>query len=368
MSRFERLDGAIKNVAFEIRQSWTVIPAWLQPYINPGAQAKGGREMTLVGRASISRWVVDEILEAFFHPCLEAKLSAQLKDIEHHIRSNAPPPQTVEEDDAISAKVCNWRLTTLDAIQNQINGPQAGKNRQLLSEELITKLVTNLEHHLHKPAPAGLLKGCQMIVEIAIGLAANLPIESRDVRVWYPLPGELFDTKFMKNEGVLPPLSNPPDADPNKMEIDSGDANLNSNTNTTSGQDATNSNSITSSNTNNTDGGEAGKDDQPQSRAGIAGLPRKDKSGGSGGSGGVFGRARRALQGSQQHQQSQQQQQQQQQSAQQSGQNQQASQPPSSPGASKANERKEPDKVRIAGFMAVEVRGKTILVKAPVWL
>ena len=92
VNRFDRLDGAIKNLAFEIRQSWKVIPGWLQPVINQGAEVKGGREMTVVGRAAISRWVVDEILDRFFHPGLDPLLSSHLKTIEHNIRRCGPPP------------------------------------------------------------------------------------------------------------------------------------------------------------------------------------------------------------------------------------------------------------------------------------
>ncbi|KAF8434704.1 hypothetical protein BGX38DRAFT_1287679 [Terfezia claveryi] len=209
VSRFERLDGAIKNVAFEIRQSWKTIPPWLQPVTNHGAEAKGGREMTVVGRASISRWVIDEILERFFHPGLDAGLSIHLKTIERGIRRNHPEPHSIEEDDALSSKVCNWRLTTLDALRQDLQSQNAAEYKARLTQLLVEKLVASLQTHLHEPTPPGLLGGVSMIVEIAVGLASNLPLESRDVRVWYPLPGIPFDGKFMKAEGQLPPLVQP---------------------------------------------------------------------------------------------------------------------------------------------------------------
>ena len=209
IGQFERLDGAIKNVAFEIRQSWKTIPPWLQLVTNHGAEAKGGREMTVVGRASISRWVVEEILERFFHPGLDPGLSVHLKSIEQNIRRHHHDPQSIEEDDALSSKVCNWRLTTLDALKMELNSPHAAEYKSRLTQVLVEKLVASLQSHLHDPAPPGLLGGVQMIVNIAVGLASNIPLESRDVRVWYPIPGVPFDNKFMKLEGQLPPLVQP---------------------------------------------------------------------------------------------------------------------------------------------------------------
>jgi hypothetical protein len=366
-SRFERLDGAIKNVAFEIRQSWKTIPPWLSQVINVGAEVKGGREMTVVGRASISRWVVDEILELFFHPAVEANLSMTLKEIERNIRLLSPQPQTPEDDDALSTKVCNWRLTTLDALHNQINCQAAVEVQSQLAQHLVNKLVGSLQHHLHDPAPPGLLRSVQMVIDIAIGLAANLPIESRDVRVFYPMPGSRFDSKFMKCEGGLPPLtagggpSEPDEARTDNQSNNSGDTD---------------------------DAASIAKDDSKgyAIRAGVGALlPQQPGSSASAPSGkdvaaqkkvGLSGKFKNALKGSA------------------SG----APPLPPSPGLQPPNsshgikqtqgasplvgtdgggngggggnppKQLDQDKIRIAGFMAVEVRGRSLLVKAPVWL
>lgn len=365
ISRFERLDGAIKNVAFEIRQSWKSIPPWLRGVINSGAELKGGREMTVVGRASISRWVLDEIFEQFFHPSLDVKLSMHLKLIENNIRNGFPQPQSIEEDDALSTKVCNWRITTLDALQSKINGNSAVDHRSQLSEHLVGTLVEKLQQHLHEPAPIGLLGGVQMIVDIAVGLAANLPLESRDVKVWYPLPGVVFDPKYMRCEALLPPLLNPShqrssgegdEKDDGAQGIEGGDSSVPP---------------------------LPAKDEQknmPSAKAGIAGLPPqvqshqspKEQPGKK--SIGGFGRMKKALQGA-------------------AGNTSQtppnpnmpqsrSSPPPPQNGVSQvlipqqapivpqAQEggAKQSEKVRVAGFMAIEVRGRSILVKAPIWL
>lgn len=217
--RFERLDGAIKNLAFEIRQSWKVIPGWLQPVVNPGAEVKGGREMTVVGRAAISRWVVDEILDRFFHPGLDPIISTTLKGIENGIRRNSPQPQSIEEDDNLSAKVCTWRMSTIDGVRPVIDS-QIGKDHcQKLKENMKEKLMASLAMHLNEPVPPGLPGGVTTIIELSVGLLENLPLESRDVRVWYPLPGEKFDGVFMRGETGLQPLINTGSADGEKAPI-----------------------------------------------------------------------------------------------------------------------------------------------------
>ncbi|PWW71920.1 hypothetical protein C7212DRAFT_360272 [Tuber magnatum] len=368
-NRFDRLDGAIKNVAFEIRQSWKAIPPWLGGVINSGAEVKGGREMTVVGRACISRWVVDEILERYFHPALDVNLSAHLKTIEHGIRKNAPPPQSLEDDDALSAKVCNWRLTTLDGLRDSIHGPHAMEYRHHLSEHLVKQLVDSLQTHLHDPSPTGLLGGIQMIVDIAVGLGANLPLESRDVRVWYPLPGERFDSKFMRGEIGLPPLVTPtrgPEGEGEKLQLDTNQP----------------SHPMESSETSPLPPPAPAKDDKPlpAGKAGIGALPPPSgalqNKEGAGKKLAGFTRVKKVLQGSAHQptgpnlsspstgQQGQQGQQQNGSSGSQASlAQQQQPQPAQDPTAPK-----DGDRVRLAGFMACEVRGKLILVKAPVWL
>lgn len=382
VSRFERLDGAIKNVAFEIRQSWKTIPPWLQPVTNHGAEAKGGREMTVVGRASISRWVIDEILERFFHPGLDAALSMNLKSIEQGIRRNHPDPHSIEEDDALSSKVCNWRLTTLDALRQDLQSPSAVEFKARLTQHLVEKLVVSLQTHLHEPTPPGLLGGVSMIVEIAVGLASNLPLESRDVRVWYPLPGVPFDGKFMKAEGQLPPLVQPISGGEgtaseggDKMEVDQQNPEENG-----VGKDAPlkPSGSVHGPGVPGGQGGQGGQAsqgvnretsnssnksaEQPKSKSlGVAGRIRQrvQEAAGRGHSDGRDPRPP-------------------------IGQPTPTGQQPGGPppllqkGNSQVNlpadgapggqpPKEEQKMVRIAGFMAVEVRGRSILVKAPVW-
>jgi hypothetical protein len=48
-----------------------------------------------------------------------------------------------------------------------------------------------------------------MIIELAVGIAANLPIESRDVCIEYFMPGMPIMEGYMKLEPGMPPLLNP---------------------------------------------------------------------------------------------------------------------------------------------------------------
>ncbi|EPS43778.1 hypothetical protein H072_2205 [Dactylellina haptotyla CBS 200.50] len=343
-SRFERLDGAIKNLAFEIRQSWKVIPGWLQPVVNPGAELKGGREMTVVGRAAISRWVVDEILDRYFHPALDVAISSTLKGIENGIRRNSPQPQSIEEDDNLSHKVCQWRMSTIDGVKPIIDGQPGRDNVKKLKEGLEEKLMASLAMHLNEPLPLGLPGGVATIIEISIGLLENLPMESRDVRVWYPLPGEKFDGVFMRGETGLQPLL-AVEGDKAAILVDGMPVSQVDKQGNTPPPPPKDDPGLHPSNS--VKGGDTAK--KPSVFKGIKGKI----TGATGGSSAQPPPPQQAAQ----------------------------SQPNPSqtsladPTAKPENSVTSPvpqnqpgvEKVRVAGFMAVEVRGKSILIKAPVW-
>ena len=208
-NRFQRLDGAINNLAFNIRRDWRSVPPWLAPHVNRDAATQPTKEMTAVGRACISRWLVDEILERYFHPSLEPGFSAQLKIIEKNLRRFAAPTTSEEEKDSLLSRISNWRLATLDGLQEVLSSSQAAENRASLTETLVEKLTASLSMMLKEPSPPGLEGGITMIVELAIGIAANLPLESRDVFVEYVTPGVLVQEAWMKVETGLPALTNP---------------------------------------------------------------------------------------------------------------------------------------------------------------
>lgn len=69
-TRFGRLDGLIAQLSFSIRKDWKSIPAFLYPVVNKTAVEIGKQEMTAVGRAFISHWLVENIFEKYFHPDL----------------------------------------------------------------------------------------------------------------------------------------------------------------------------------------------------------------------------------------------------------------------------------------------------------
>ena len=225
-TRFLRLNGAIDNLAFNIRKGWHTVPDWLAPHVNREATTSATKEMIAVGRACISRWLVDEIFDRFFHPSLEPTLSCQLKIIEKNLRRFAPPTPTDEEKEALAAKISNWRLSTLDGLQDMLASQKAANFRSDLTKDLVEDLIARLTPNLKEPTPEGLEAGVLGIVELAVGVAANLPLESRDVYVEYIAPGTLFNDAYMKTEGTLSPLTNPGESAAEiteKMSMDDSD-------------------------------------------------------------------------------------------------------------------------------------------------
>lgn len=208
-SRFNRLDGAVKEFAFSIRKDWKSIPTWLQAYVNEDAHTVGTKEMTAVGRAVISRWLVDEIFERHFHPGLEPSLSVQLKSIETNIRRQQAKVYTDEDRENVIARISNWRRTTLDGLDDVLQSKAAQDSRSQLIDHLVEKLVASIEMNLKDPPPPGLDNGARTIIENAISIAEKIPLESRDVCVEYFTPGAPVTETFMKVETTLPPLSNP---------------------------------------------------------------------------------------------------------------------------------------------------------------
>ncbi|KAL2869802.1 uncharacterized protein BJX67DRAFT_321440 [Aspergillus lucknowensis] len=209
-NRFGRLDGAIKDLAFSLRKDWKVIPDWLAASVNEDAPATGAREMTVVGRAFISRWLVDELFERFFHPSLEPTFSRQLKAIEMALRHQQTNIATEEDKENAIARISNWRRTTLDGLGDSIQGPQSDLHRNKLTDTLVEFLVATLLTHLNDPPPPGFENGARMIVEIAIGIAEKIPLESRDICVSYLPPGTPINEATMRVEpgNLLPALTN----------------------------------------------------------------------------------------------------------------------------------------------------------------
>lgn len=208
-TRFNRLDGLIAQLSFSIRKDWKSIPAWLHPVVNKTAVEIGKQEMTAVGRAFISHWLVENIFEKYFHPDLEPGFSTQLQVIHLNIRKFAPLCHSTEDEDSLAAKVINWRLATLEGLSDLLRAPQAELNRQRLTETLNEKLIASLQMFLNDPAPPDLAGGVPMMVELAVSIAQHLPLESREVHIEYFPPGHSIVTEHMKMESGIPPLTAP---------------------------------------------------------------------------------------------------------------------------------------------------------------
>lgn len=207
VTRFTRLDGAIKDLSFNIRKDWRCLPKWLDSYVSADALKTAKQEMTAVGRAVISRWLVEEIFNKCFHPGLEIPLSMHLKDIELSIRGNAHTMHSREEFDALTTKIVNWRMATLDGLQKKLDVTTTATNRALFVKQATANLTACLHQYLTSPPPGGIEGSATTIVEIAAGVVANLPLESRDVSIMYPLPGEAVRPGLMDvDKNALPTL------------------------------------------------------------------------------------------------------------------------------------------------------------------
>ncbi|PYH84284.1 hypothetical protein BO82DRAFT_430369 [Aspergillus uvarum CBS 121591] len=232
-SRFSRLDGAIKDLAFSIRKDWARLPPWLTGYVSDDAHTTGTKEMTAIGRAVMSRWLVEEVFERYFHPGLEPVISRALKDIEMTLRrQQVQATATTDEDrENAVARISNWRRTTLDGLPElQAGGAQAADFRAQLIDRLVGSLVATLTAYMRletgptgsttPTAPPGLDAGARMIVENAIGIAEKIPLESRDIVVEYILPGTALNEGTMRVESGIPPLPQQQRSTGTSLEID----------------------------------------------------------------------------------------------------------------------------------------------------
>lgn len=307
-TRFSRLNGAVNNLAFNIRKDWRSLPPWLEGYVTPEAIKTGKQEMTAVGRAVITRWIVDEVFGKCFHPGLEFGLSSHLKAIEHNIRRFSYTLNSQEEYDALTAKVVNWRMATLEGLQPLLQSPESENYRTDFTKMAASNLTAALYQYLNDPPPPGVDGSASMIIELAVGVAANLPLESRDVAIKYPLPGDPIQGDIMELEkSGLPPL---PDHNGGDDGDDGG-----------SSKDGGDKASKRDNNSNKTKSGMltmlGGNVPYPAGRKGSTASVLTDTT--------------------------------------------------TTSTAAAAGPPKDPNKVRFAGFLAVEVRGRQVLVKAPVW-
>ena len=276
----------------------------------------GKQEMTAAGRAVISHWLVQEVFNRYFHPDLEPSLSAQLKTVQLNIRRFAPAAQTVEEEDYLTSKVINWRLATLEGLQDALRSPSCPANRAQLTDILKDRLIRSLGTHLQDPPPSDLEGGVHMIIELVVSILIHLPVESRDVVIEYFPPGYSIMQDQMKFESGIPPLTTSiADDQAERASMKSAASDI----------------------TDNTDGGMSHGEAQPKKRSMLSALT------GTGKNKTTSAQAKHAGAGGSQNS---------------------LHRPESSQGQQKAD---APPQVRMAAGIGVHIRGRTVLVKAPVF-
>ncbi|KAJ5779820.1 hypothetical protein N7457_007540 [Penicillium paradoxum] len=221
-NRFQRLDGAIKDLAFSVRKHWRSIPSWLNGMVTDDALSVGAKEMLAVGRAIVSRWLVEEVFQRYFHPALNPTFSVHLKAVEMNLRRQRPSSD--EDRENASARISYWRRTTFDGLSDSLVGREADENRIELVEHLIMELAAFLGSQLDDSVLSGLEASVRMIIENSINIIEKIPLEARDVCVDYFPPGVSLVEQYMKIEGQLPALSHPPPppSEPDQLEEPAG--------------------------------------------------------------------------------------------------------------------------------------------------
>jgi hypothetical protein len=210
-SRFERLSGAINNLAFNIRKDWKDVPPWLRPVCNKDAHAVGTKEMTAVGRACITRWLYETVFQQVFHPAIDHSVSRNLKHIEQNLRRQGQSGHiyTDEQRDDLLTKITTWRLTTIEGLQDQLASKFAHQYQENLIQYLTENLTESLKNNLNDPPPPGLQESVATIIGQAVSICANIPMESRDIWIEYFMPGTQINETYMKVESGMTGLTNP---------------------------------------------------------------------------------------------------------------------------------------------------------------
>jgi hypothetical protein len=157
----------------------------------------------------MSQWLVSNLFDMYFHPSLELGLSRDLKEVWHNVRKYCPPFQSGEEEEALNAKLVNWRMTTIDGLQERLRAPEASQHYSRLVDMLNEKMVGDMSLLLSDPAPPDLAGGVSMIIELAVSVAQHIPLESRDVAIEYFYPGAPIVPDLMKLETGIPQLVAP---------------------------------------------------------------------------------------------------------------------------------------------------------------
>lgn len=248
------------------------------------------------------------------------------------------------------SKISNWRLSTLEGLNEVLSSTSAAENKNSLTSLLVEKLVAALTMNLKDPPPPGLEGGVSMIVELAVGIASNLPLESRDVFVDYVFPNARIDESIMKLETGLPPLTNPGEGIiEDSMSRSSTDKPDFDNSNNNEIDSLKDNNEDLESPSHNSNSNQAQSQPQPKSESLQAGKKKGGMFGGFMGGkkagavpGGSGVQAQKDLAAKE-------------------------LQMGSSAGGKKEEEKTREERVRLCAFMAVEVRGRSVLVKAPVW-
>ncbi|GAP93384.2 putative nb-arc and ankyrin domain protein [Rosellinia necatrix] len=202
-SRFDLLDIAITNLAFNIRRSWRSVPTWIEGYITDDAMKTGKREMVAVGRAIITQWVVTEIFDKYYHPGLEGGMNHSLKVVEKSIRRSS---HRIESNTQLDATVQTWRGATWAMIQHMLNSNQSQEKLIRLKETTTENLLASISQQLTSLQSPGIVENTSAIANYAIDIASDIATDTRDVVITLPQSGDLLRPDVMELQRGFPPL------------------------------------------------------------------------------------------------------------------------------------------------------------------
>lgn len=93
----------------------------------------------------------------------------------------------------------------MEGLQWKLNGQTAQQAKSNFIQMCVGNLTAHLLQHLSEAAAMNIQGNATSIVELAVGIASHLPLESRDIVITYPMPKDMVQP-WMKVEQPLPPL------------------------------------------------------------------------------------------------------------------------------------------------------------------
>jgi hypothetical protein len=100
----------------------------------------------------------------------------------------------------------------MEGLSYIVGSEHSQEARKEYTQLCVNRLTAYLMEHLEESSAPNIEGNATSIVELAVGIASHLPLESRDIIIRYPLPGDHIQS-CMRVEAPLPPLESMADSD-----------------------------------------------------------------------------------------------------------------------------------------------------------